>query len=294
MRKSAVALFVPVLLFLGVLVLPSPGQAVTNAANRRVGTTTDPTALSIQVSQEFFKTAKSLDTVLVARGNNFADNLGGSSLAGAVKGPLLLTKGNTPGGTEALSAGVLDEINRVLKPASGACTLANTDVFILGGVNSVSRRPKATIKAAGWCVTRLGGANRVATALLISNEVIRRSNSRTVFMARSDNLADSASGGSLAGRNGMPIVVNPPTNDLDSTVSGFLFDKAPFYTLITLLGGESSITPGLLNRLNTLKDAKNPSTKIDRLSDSARDGTAAKIADRYLALETAAGDLLRM
>ena len=164
MRKPALALFVPALLFLGVLVLPSPGQAVTNAANRRVGTTTDATAVSVAVSKEFFPTAKSLDTVVVARGDVFADNLNGSALAGAVKGALLLTDG---GSTAALRPEVLTEINRVLKAPSGTCSTANTDVFILGGTAAVSGAAEASIKAAGWCVTRLGGANRIATALSI-------------------------------------------------------------------------------------------------------------------------------
>ena len=102
------------------------------------------------------------NNVVLSRSDQFADALGGSTLATSVGAPLLLTP------SDHLDAAVKAEIARVLgKPTAGKT------VYVLGGEQALSPAVANAVHAMGYTVKRLAGADRYATSVAIANEVTR-------------------------------------------------------------------------------------------------------------------------
>jgi putative cell wall-binding protein len=272
MRRSPLKFLLPLVMLLGLMVVPTAAQAVTTSGNRRIATATEPTAVSIQISKHFITTNQSLDAVVIARSDVFADNLNGSALAGTVKGVLLLTDG---GSDAALRSEVRIEVNRVLKSPTKPCSdPAGTQVYILGGEQAISKSAETTLRNDGWCVTRLDGATRVETAISIANTIRTLSNKfDTTFIARSHNYADAATGGACAGRFQYPILVTA-SSSLNSAVSTNLFDTSQKNSRIILLGGEVALEAKVIDDIKS----KAGSTTVSRLFGPTRQGTAVDIA----------------
>jgi len=138
------------------------------------------------------------DIAILATGTNWPDALGGSALAGAVHGPLLLTR------KDALPGEVAAEIAR----------LAPKRVYVLGSTASVSDAVMNAAKAltSMHIATRLGGPTRYETAILIANEVkaIRGSDyDGTAFVCTGENFPDALAVSPIAAANGWPIYLTP-------------------------------------------------------------------------------------
>lgn len=238
--------------------------------DRRLANTTDPVQASIDISTEFF-TANDprVSSIIVGRSDVFADNLGGSSLAGVLgTGPLLLNP------TTMLDSRIQAEITRVL-PAPRPCAGAGDrgQVILLGGVAALSQQVENSIRALGYCTTRLAGAGRVETSVEIARLFTPTLTSpRTIFLARDNNPADSAAAGGLAARRGVPILVNPVAT-LHPAIEQFIRDFQ--ITNVVLLGGTAALSQDVENRLNAL------GATVSRLAGATRDDTSAVIAREF-------------
>ncbi len=172
---------------------------------------------SVRASVEGFASA---DTVVVATGEAFPDALGGAALAGAVDGPLLLTR------TGSVPAVVIDEIER----------LGATKIYVLGGKAAVSDAAFSQLDALGEAV-RLAGDDRYATAAIVAEEtisVLGAGYTGGAFMATGTNFPDALGASPIMFAKGMPLV---------------LVDGAGAFTLpadataVTVLGGIGAV-PG--------------------------------------------------
>ena len=151
---------------------------------------------AIQVSQREFGSAP---VVVLATGENWPDALGGSSLAGACNGPLLLTQ------RAALPASVRAEIAR----------LGAGRVYLLGGTAAVGPAVEsALVSMLGRAnVTRLGGSDRYGTARLVADETIRvlgGGYSGSALVATGVNFPDATAGAAVAAALGRPILLARP------------------------------------------------------------------------------------
>ena len=190
----------------------------------------DRYATAVETSKRAFPDGSGV--VVLASGENWPDALGGSALAGALGGPLLLTRPST------LPEVVRQELTR----------LGTRRVVILGGTTSVSPAVEAALKgrfgASG--VTRLGGANRYDTAALIAGEVVRVKGAAfdgTVLVATGGNYPDALAGSPVAAAAGRPIVlVNPKTG-------GFALPAGAKRAAI--LGGPASVSSAVESRLRS-------------------------------------------
>ncbi|MBF4510184.1 MAG: cell wall-binding repeat-containing protein, partial [Aeromicrobium sp.] len=119
---------------------------------------------SVAASKRAFLSAS---TVVVATGDNWPDALGGSALAGAVEGPLLLTS------SASLPSGVRDEIVR----------LKAKKVYVLGGKAAVSDTVLNQIKGIPGVtsVERVSGNDRYGTARAIADKAIAELNARGTY-----------------------------------------------------------------------------------------------------------------
>lgn len=117
---------------------------------------------AIQTSNALWDDATAPDgnkanAVILSRSDEYADALGGSALAGAAGGPLLLTR------SARLDTSVEAEISRVLaKPGL---------VYLLGGTGALSSTVESRLKGLGYTVKRLEGADRFATSVAVAQEV---------------------------------------------------------------------------------------------------------------------------
>ncbi|HKE64092.1 MAG TPA: cell wall-binding repeat-containing protein [Micromonosporaceae bacterium] len=136
------------------------------------------------------------DAVVLTRSDTFADALGGSALAAAKNGPLLMTSPNV------LNAQTAAEISRVLGPTS-------TDpIYILGGTSAISAAIETQLKHNYPNTTRLSGANRYATAVEVANAI--NPHPAHVFATTGLNFPDALAAGAAAGGFDEPGL---PTND---------------------------------------------------------------------------------
>ncbi len=186
----------------------------------------EPVEFSIQVSEGRFAQDAARHVVL-ARDDVFVDSLAGSPLS--ADGPLLFSAGGE------LSAQTRTELLRVARPG--------TTVYLLGGPAALSDTVSDAVKRAGFTPTRLGGEDRVATALTIAAEVRRLfPRQQQVALARADQWADSVTGGAWAAAEGVPMLVTASTR-LDPRVRARLQQWQT--SVVTLLGGPAALSDDL-------------------------------------------------
>ncbi|MBO1911375.1 cell wall-binding repeat-containing protein, partial [Microvirga sp. 3-52] len=141
---------------------------------------------ALEISSEGWESA---ETVIIARGNDFADALAGVPLAHAFEAPILLTL------TDELSDNVLAEIER----------LGATQAIVLGGNAAVSENVSKELVNANIHVTRAGGDDRFATAAAIA-ELIAPDGADEVVIANGMDFPDALSVASHAAQAGTPIL----------------------------------------------------------------------------------------
>ncbi|KZL90270.1 cell wall-binding repeat-containing protein [Clostridium magnum] len=118
---------------------------------------------AVAVGQEVISKSKS-NTVFLSNAYGFADALAGSTFAGKTGSPILLTG--------------KDELNESTKKALGDWNIKN--VTILGGTGVISEGISKKLSDMGISVSRLGGADRYATALKIVQNFAPSSSGVTV------------------------------------------------------------------------------------------------------------------
>jgi putative cell wall-binding protein len=141
----------------------------------------DRIATSIRISQVGFPNALSATAVVLARADDFADELAGGPLAAHFQGPLLLTP------TTGLTAAVRTEIQRVLR--------VGHTVYLLGGTDAISANVDTDLQTLGYNPVRVDGADRYDTAVKIANIL---GDPPTVFEVDGTNFPDGLSAGPAA------------------------------------------------------------------------------------------------
>ncbi|RDW22207.1 hypothetical protein CWR48_00435 [Oceanobacillus arenosus] len=143
---------------------------------------------AIEVSRNGWNSA---DTVILTRGDNFADALAGVPLASKLDAPMLLTPSN-----KQLYAQTLREIKR----------LRASNVIILGGEVAVKKAVAEELKKEGINVRRISGNSRADTAALIASEVSPEGIDKVVI-ANGYDFPDALSIAAYAAKAGMPILL---------------------------------------------------------------------------------------
>lgn len=206
---------------------------------------------SVEVSEKNFK---SVDTVVLASGQNIADALVASSYADIEEAPILLTNKNS------ISDEVLDEIER----------LKADKVVIVGGQSSISSSVESRLKKEDIKVTRISGRDRFDTSDKLSHEVSRLSkkSSQAILVNGYKNI-DALSVSSLATKEDLPILLNG-RNTLNMSVKNRL--KQMNVKKVYIIGGNNSISSDVEKELNRMQ------ISVVRLSGTDRYETSANIA----------------
>lgn len=209
---------------------------------------------SVRVSKESFPFGA--DTVVLATGRNWPDALGGSALASAVEGPILLCE------TDYMPKPVRDEIIR----------LAPSEVILLGLEGALAADIEFELEAMGIeFITRLGGEDRYETAQMVADEALWRTDwDGTVLVATGRGFADALAASPLAAGRGWPIYLADPKAEPDELTMVLSEIGA---TNAIVLGGEAAVSDRQFTSLSTAL----PDGAV-RLAGGSRYSTAVEIA----------------
>lgn len=215
-------------------------------------------AAAVDVSWPSSTTA-SVPALVVASGENWPDALGGSALAGAVRGPLLLTA------RTALPAATRAQIAR-LRPAT---------VYVLGGTASVSAGVANEIAAMGPRVVRLGGANRYDVCALVARVAVGESRKTTTtvdtaYVATGRTFPDALAVSPISAKTGRPVLLTDSARLSASTASA-IRDLGIKHVII--LGGTASVSQGVAHELAAT------GASVERIAGPNRYDTALAIAN---------------
>ncbi|MDA3935468.1 MAG: cell wall-binding repeat-containing protein [Actinomycetota bacterium] len=203
-------------------------------------------------------------TVIVATAYNWPDALSASGLAGAVRGPLLLTH------SDYLDADVLAEIQR----------LGASKVYIIGGSIAVSDQVETALKSelGDTAVTRVSGASRYETSAEVAREMKAfmiskgRSIDSWAYLSTGANYPDALAVGPIAAAMVSPVILEPPSGGLSFATRALLQE----------LGCDNAI---LLGGTNAMPEAKEidlvdmfGADYVLRLGGASRYETAATVA----------------
>lgn len=200
-------------------------------------------------------------TVVLSTGLGWSDALAGSSLAGALDGPILLTE---PG---RLPYAVRTEILR----------LKATKVIVLGGGFAVNDAVLDSIRAISGVVSveRIAGNSMYDTADLIAQRTIKELNGTwagTAVFATGATYPDAIAVSPFAARNHMPILLVDPVKGLSSGAQSLL-DGASIKNAV-ILGGRFAVPTAIENQLAAGLGTAN----VKRLSGDSSYDTAVAIA----------------
>ncbi|MGM0896949.1 MAG: cell wall-binding repeat-containing protein [Bacillota bacterium] len=201
---------------------------------------------AVELSQEGWESS---DTVVLARGDNYADALAGVPLAKKHDAPLLLSR------TAKLPADTYEEIKRL-----GAKT-----VHVLGGTGAISEDVVKQLKSDGITVERISGADRFETAAKIAEKFGK---SESAIVVSGTNFPDALSVASYAGSEGTPILLSRT-------------DSVPNATKAALvkLGVENSLIIGGTGAISEKAASELPNSF--RISGSDRYETSLEVAKYF-------------
>lgn len=192
---------------------------------RLAGTTRYNTAFAAADELKSLLGVEKFSAIIVSSGTQFADALAGSYLASVKDAPILLVTDN-PG----VIRNVRDYIQENLVPGG--------TVYLLGGENAVPKAMESGLE--DFTVTRLGGANRYDTNLLILKEAGVAG--KDVIVCTGKNFADSLSASAV----GLPILL--VKDSLNETQKEFLQETDGDMIII---GGENAISKQVETQLAT-------------------------------------------
>lgn len=200
------------------------------------------------VSKTAFPEDGSCPTVVIARGDNFPDALAAAGLAGVNGGQVLLTE------TSVLTAETKAEIKR----------LGATKAYVIGDEYSITNRTFNEIKSLVGSAERLGGADRIETALRIYRA--GKGWGETAIVATGTKAADSLSVSPVAYALNAPIFLADDDGSL-SEASLDAIAKGGF-TNIVVLGDEYSVSKATFGKLGKLAGSVNRIGGADRYETS--------------------------
>lgn len=194
------------------------------------------------------------DSVVITRGDHYADALSGSYFAIKNNAPILLVK--EPKNKDD-NKGVLDLIKESLSE--------NGTIYILGGPNAVSDNVEKSLKALGY-VDRIWGQSKYDTNL----EILRRSNpeDEDLLIATGEKYHDALCASTL--RKPILLVADKLKESQKEFLNGFVSEGTNLY----ILGGPQAVSESLEEEIAEYK-------KPERIQGETRFDTAIEVAKKW-------------
>lgn len=173
----------------------------------------------------------SKDIVFLANGILFPDALSIAGVAKMKNANLLFTDGKT----------LSEDVMNMIKNAS--------EVYLVGGDNSISKEIENKIKNVVSSVSRISGKTRYETSVQIANNYY--SNPDFVLLASGEDFADALSGTALANKLNAPIVLSQKTQTPNELISYLKYKKI---NTLYILGGISSVGSSVERQIKSILD----------------------------------------
>ncbi|MCK4777154.1 MAG: cell wall-binding repeat-containing protein, partial [Actinomycetia bacterium] len=186
------------------------------------------------ISEKLEQKNGSIDTAVIATGENYPDALSVSPLAGFKGYPILLTlKDTIPSYTQQ----ALDD-------------LGITDTIITGGTGVVSNSIQNQLPSP----IRKSGANRYATSAEIARYAITLGLSwDTMLIATGDNYPDALTGGAFGSRIGAPmLLVNPNNLDSSPEIKNLIVSNKTKADRVIILGETGAVSANVESQLESI------------------------------------------
>lgn len=220
------------------------------APRREVGRLSGPgrAATAVAVSTEVFDQA---DSVVLARGDVYADALAGAPLAATLGAPLLLSD------RDGLPAEVAAEVERL-----GAET-----AVLLGGPAALSDQVADELTAMGVEVDRIAGPDRFSTAALVAERIGYTSEVLLVEGGNADpgrGWPDALSAAGIAAGLGLPILLTNAEELPQATADALVATRD-----VTVVGGPAAVGEGVVAAVAALAGDVSRVFGADRYATSA-------------------------
>ena len=197
----------------------------------------------------------SSEKAVIVTGENFPDALAASSLAGALKCPVVLTASNK------LSEDAATELEK----------LGVKDAYIVGGESSVSAEVEEALADASISVTRVSGSDRAKTSVEAAKATRDLdASSNTIVICTGDAFADSLSISPWCWHSASPILL-ARKGVLSEDEVAFVKDDGAF-TRIIIVGGDAAVSEKVEEQLGDGYD-------YVRLEGADRYATSEAVAD---------------
>ena len=254
------------------------GLALTSGTASALQTVTESTRISgvdkyaTSASAAITSHGSGTTASVLVSGESYADALSAAALAGAVGGPVILTDPNTLKGSTSLAIG---QIN--------STTAAGHTVYIVGGTAAVGADVATALTDLGYTVTRVSGADRVATADAVATKIrtlqdfgTNWDSDTTVFLTTARNFADAVAASGLAWKGVHPILLVEPGDALSAGTKAVLDSAVNSIEHVIILGGEAAVSAAVEAEVKTILNGSAGTTAIEvtRVGGADRYATA--------------------
>jgi competence protein ComEC len=200
-----------------------------------------------------------VNNIVLATGNNFADALSVSTLAGKLNAPILLVNQTTSQSQDAL-----DYISK---------HMTNGTVWIAGGTGVIDSTFESKLASMGNTTERAAGNDRYETCLKIA-EKVNTSKGTPVFLATGENFPDALSIASVAASKEYPIILTSK-DKLPNGVGTYLSSLQP--SEVFIVGGTGVISTSVESNIKTIL----PAASVQRLAGQDRFETSTKAYRKF-------------
>lgn len=219
-------------------------------------------ATAARISEErFAEGTTTAGAVVVANGWSFADALAGSTLAGALECPLLLTS------PAELSPATATEVARL-----GART-----AYVLGGTRAVSAAVVGDLAALGVAARRIAGATRYDTAAAVAREADSVLGTGGVaplaFLVSGRGFADALSASAPAAHACAPVLLTDSAG-LSPAAAAALADPGLGITDVVIVGGTMAMSASVEQSVRAMKG----DAHVTRVAGATRYATSREVA----------------
>ena len=195
----------------------------------------------------------------LARGDDPADALAGSTLTGIMGGPILLTT------RDRLSPVALEALQK----------LGANQVYLLGGSAAISDDVARELQTKGFDVRRLAGRDRFDTARIIVGECTFEcgyseiGGKRVTLLANGFSPADAAAAGAIASGARVPLLLTERDRLPAATLEGLAGARAE---QVLIVGGEAVVSAAVVAEL------QDNGYEVRRIGGANRQATAVLLA----------------
>ena len=236
--------------------------AIAYATDRQAVRAQGPTRYETAAEVSRLGHSSGADDVFIATGLDFPDALAAGAYAGALDGPVLLTR------PAAMDSGTLAEVVR----------LAPKRIHVAGGADVVSDAVVSQLRSAvpAATISRQGGVDRFETATLLSRAFVSSTSMAVVATAFDFPDALSASPGAAVGRGSLLLT---RATSLPSTTATELGRLRPATTYV--VGGTSVVSDSVAAAIRSATGGQ-----VVRLAGADRYATSAAVSDRFFSPTT--------